>query len=125
MKKDSVPVITNASMTTTTHSIGIEINQAFAFSIQAVWTGAPVGNFTIEVSNDIVPLAAITGNPVGPDPAANVVNWSTYTGSSVPAGGAPGNWTWISQLGPYKWVRLAYTSTSGTGTLNASFFSKG
>lgn len=126
-KKDSVPIATNLAMPAsgTINTIGIEVNQLYDLSIQAVWTGAPVGTFTIQVSNDIVPLTPSTSNPVGPDPAANVVNWSTYTGSAVVTSGTPGNWMWITQLAPYKWVRLSYTATSGTGTLNANFFAKG
>lgn len=128
MKKEAVPIYINQSMTTSSKSIGIDINQEFAWSIQAEWTGAPVGTLTIEVSNDIVPVAPATpsnGNPVGPNPAANVVNWSTYTGSAVVVSGTSGNWMYISQLGPYRWVRLSYTATSGTGTLNAVMFGKG
>jgi hypothetical protein len=125
-KKDSVPIMTNVAMATgTVNSIGIEINQLYSWSIQAEWTGSPVGTFTIQVSNDIVPLAPSTSNPVGPDPAALVTNWSTYTGSAVVTGGSSGNWTWISGLAAYKWVRLSYTGTSGTGTVNANFFAKG
>lgn len=125
MKKEAVPIYVNQDMTGSSKSIGIDINQEFAWSIQAVWTGAPVGTLTIEVSNDIVPVAPSSTNPVGPNPAANVVNWSTYTGSSVVVSGTSGNWMYISQLGPYRWVRLSYAATSGSGTLNATFFGKG
>jgi hypothetical protein len=125
MKKEAVQIYSNQSMASSSKSIGIDINQEFAWSIQAEWTGAPVGTLTIEVSNDIVPVAPSATNPVGPDPAANVVNWSTYTGSAVVLSGTNGNWMYISQLGPYRWVRLSYTATSGTGTLNAVMFGKG
>jgi hypothetical protein len=130
-KKDSTPIMSaalgNNTLPTsgTINSIGIEVNQLYAWSIQAEWTGTPTGAFTIQVSNDILPLAPSTSNPVGPNPAANVVNWSTYTGSAVVTSGSSGNWMWISQLGPYKWVRLSYTGTSGTGTVTANFFAKG
>ena len=109
----------------TMNSIGIEINQLYSWSIQASWTGAPVGTFQIQVSNDIVPLAPTTSNPVGPDPAALVVNWSNYTGSAVITAGTAGNWTWIAGLAPYKWARLSYAASSGTGTVTANFFAKG
>src|ERR1700678_2049660 len=101
-KKDSVPIMTSVALPAsgTVNSIGIEVNQLYSWSIQAEWTGAPVGTFTIQVSNDIVPIASSTSNPVGTDPAANVVNWSTYTGSAVVTTGSSGNWMWISQLGP-------------------------
>src|ERR1700679_1933549 len=117
-KKDSTPIM-NAALgngtlpaSGTVNSIGIEINQMYSWSIQADWTGAPVGTFTIQVSNDIVPLAPSTSNPVGPDPAALVTNWSTDTGSAVVTSGTAGNWMRIAQLGAYKWVRLSYTATS-------------
>lgn len=112
-------------MTTSSKSIGIDINQEFAWSIQATWIGVPVGTLTIEVSNDIVPVASSATNPVGPNPAANVVNWTTYTGSAVAVTGTDGNWMYISQIGPYRWVRLSYTAISGTGTMNAVLFGKG
>lgn len=111
--------------TGTINSIGIEINQLYSWSIQAEWTGTPVGVFQIQVSNDIVPLAPSTSNPVGPDPAALVTNWSNYTNSQVTTLGTPGNWTWIAGLAAYKWVRLSYTGTSGAGTVTANFFAKG
>jgi hypothetical protein len=130
-KKDSTPIM-NAALgngtlpaTGTVNSIGIEINQLYSWSIQAEWTGAPVGVFQIQVSNDIVPLAPSTSNPVGPDPAALVTNWSNYTNSQVTTLGTSGNWTWIAGLAAYKWVRLSYTATSGTGTVTANFFAKG
>lgn len=128
MKKDAVQIITAGDMSqATVTSTGIDINQMMGYSIQAVWTGSPVGNFTIEVSNDIVAVASSTSteNPVGPNPAANVVNWTTYTGSTVAAGGSTGNWTWVAPIAPYRWVRLKYTKSSSTGTVNATFFAKG
>lgn len=125
MKKEAVPLAVNQDMSTSSKTIGLDLNQEFGYSIQAVWTGAPVGTFTVEVSNDIVPVAPATSNPVGPNPAANVVNWSTYTNSEVTTDGANGNWTWISQLIPYRWARLSYASTSGTGSLNVVMYAKG
>ncbi len=125
MKKDSVPLLINKSMASSSKSIGIELNQEICWSIEAIWTDTPVGTLTIEVSNDIVPLAPSNSNPIGPDPAANVVNWVTYTGSEVTTDGTDGNWLWNSQIASYKWVRLSYDRMSGDGTLNVSFFAKG
>jgi hypothetical protein len=125
MKKEAIPIAINLDMTTNVNSIGIELNQEFSYSIQAVWTGAPNGTLLVEVSDDIVPIAPATGNPIGPNPAANVINWSTYTNSQVTTDAMDGNWTWISQLIPYKWARLTYNSISGSGILNATMFAKG
>lgn len=125
MRKESIVLATNADMSVDVRSNGVEINQEAMYSIEAVWTGTPVGVFHVEVSNDIVPLASTAGNPVGPNPSANVVNWVRHSHSCVDVTGTDGNWAWISQLAPYKWVRLAYDATSGTGNLNVSFFAKG
>lgn len=115
-------IITAGDMSqATVASFGMHVDQGVNWTIQAIWTGVPVGNFTIQVSNDIVAV-----NPVSTgDPAINVVNWTTYTGSSTAAGGAPGDFAWIAQNAGYQWVRLLYTRTSGTGTVNATFNGKG
>lgn len=103
-----------ASMGATVNSSGIQVAGVDLGSIQLVWSGggSPVGTFTIEVSNDMVNLAS------GADQAANVVNWSTYTGSAA-AITTDGDLIYnIANLG-YRWLRVKYTRTSGTGTLNA------
>lgn len=125
MKKEAIPIAVNLDMSTDVNSIGIELNQEFSYSISANWSGVPSGTLLIEISNDIVPLAPSNGNPIGPNPAANVINWSTYSNSQVTTDGTDGNWTWISQLIPYRWARLSYTSVSGTGILNAVMYTKG
>lgn len=100
-------------------SIGLDMDQIFVGSVQAHWTGTPVGDFTIEISNDIVAVSQ------GADPAANVVNWTTYTGSSQAAGGAAGSFMWnISNIG-VRWLRLKYTKSGSTGSVTAVACMKG
>lgn len=99
-------------------SNGVDVNQIFMFSIQAVFTGAPVGSLKVQVSNDDVPDAP------GSNPSANVVNWVDYTGSATAVSGS-GNFMWIISNGGYKWVRIAYTFTSGTGSLSLLYSGKG
>ena len=43
MKVAPVPIMIDLSMATSETSIGISVDQYFAASIQASWTGAPVG----------------------------------------------------------------------------------
>lgn len=100
-------------------SNGIDMNQIALASIQAVYTGAPVGTLTLEISNDIVAI-----DPTVANQGAAVTNWSTYTGSSL-AISAAGNFTYnLSDIG-YRWIRVKYTKTSGTGTINATLSAKG
>lgn len=118
MKQPNIPIISAASIAVDANSNPIPMEQEEMCAIQAVWTGTPVGNFTIEVSCDDGALTP-SGVPTG------ITNWSTYTGSTVAAGGADGDFTWLIADLPVKWIRLKYTHTSGTGTLNARLNGKG
>lgn len=87
-------------------------NQSFAF--QAVWTGSPVGNFTLESSCDTVANETVT-LPTHSD---------TIAGSSHAAGGAAGSFSWYYNQGtvPFNWVRCVYTAASGSGLLTSLTF---
>lgn len=120
MRYDPVQIVTNGDMSQTTiASIGIDLQNIFGYAIQAEWTGGSAsGTLILQLSTDIVNVAS------GANPAANVVNWSTYSGSSTTVSG-PGNFVWNAADAGYRWVRLLYTKSSGTGTLNATFLGKG
>lgn len=118
MRYAPVPLLTNGNMAGNLSSNGEDVNQIFMFSIQAVFTGAPVGTLKLQVSNDAVPYA-----PTG-DPASNVVNWVDYTGSNSAVNGA-GNFMWIVSNGGYRWVRVVYTVSSGTGSMSILYSGKG
>lgn len=123
MRFAPVQLMTDGNMASSLSSIGIDLNQTVMYSIQAVFSGSPVGTLKLQISNDIVPVAPVAGNPVGSNPAANVVNWTDYTGSST-AVSAAGNFVWnVFDVG-YRWVRVVYTRSSGTGTLNITYSGK-
>lgn len=74
-------------------------------SVQAVWTGSPVGTLSLLISND-------------------GVTYSTYTGSSTAVSGA-GDFVWnLASLG-FNYVKVKYTRASGTGSLNITVSGKG
>lgn len=123
MKFVPINLLVNGNMSGDLSSIGIDMNQVPMASIQAVYTGSPVGLLKVQISNDIVQVAASPTNPVGSDPAANVVNWTDYTGSNEPVNGAD-NFVWNLLMVPYRWVRIKYIRTSGTGLLNITFSGK-
>jgi hypothetical protein len=77
------------------------------------WTGAPVGTFSVQVSNTYSLYADGTVNNPG--------KWTSLTLSNVPTlSGTPGNgYIDIDAISSYA-IRLVYNYTSGTGTLNAT-----
>jgi len=86
---------------------GVDVSNALHVSFQGVWSGggAPNGTFTVEVSNDNV--ADVAG----------VTNWTTYGSSSI-AIAADGDLGYsIANIG-YRWARVRYVRTSGTGIFN-------
>lgn len=119
MRQPNVQIVTNGAMIADVASNPVFMEQEYMCSIQAVWTGSPTGNFTIETSCDVGAVDPHTGLPTG------INNWDTYTGSTVAAGGAAGSNTFRINVLPDRWVRLKYTHSSGTGTLNARMQAKG
>lgn len=118
MRLNQARLVTNGDMSGAINSIGIDLNQHVLYSMQAVFTGAPAGTMKLQISNDMVSVA-----PNGQSPEANVINWTDYTGSSV-AVSAAGNFVWNALDVGYRWVRMVYTPSSGTGVLNVTFCGK-
>lgn len=119
------PLLVNGNMASSINSNGVYLDQLATYAIQAVWTGSPIGSLKLQISCDAVPpLFSPTGSSTVTNAAANVVNWSDYTGSTVAVSGA-GNWAWKVDISGEFWVRLVYTESSGSGTLNVNFTGKG
>jgi len=110
-------VVTNGDMSGNITSLPTNIEQISMASYDISWTGVPVGTFQVQVSNSYVPSAAPGNLP------NNSGNWTTIPAADfqgnypVPAGSASNGALDVSITG-FTWVRLVYTSTSGTGTLN-------
>lgn len=119
MLQVNAPIFAATTMTGTIHSSAIFMAQEWMLSIQAVWTGTPAGNFIIETSCDPGQLDISTGFGTG------ITNWVTYSGSTQAAGGAAGSFIWRIADFPDRWVRLSYTASGSTGTVDARFQAKG
>jgi hypothetical protein len=102
--------------TATLTSTPVRLESVDRYSIQAVYTGAPVGSLKLQASND--PL------PTGTGAAESVTNWTDITGSTE-AVAAAGSSLWVDLAAVFQWVRVYYTKTSGTGTLSARIVVKG
>lgn len=103
---------TDASMATSLTSNPVPIMYEDSVAVQLNFTGTPTGTFQIQGSVDYNP-----GGPLGP--SANSGNWANLTLSPVPtAAGAPDT-ILIDMYGlSFPYIRVVYTRTSGTGTLN-------
>ena len=105
MRINENTLISNESMGADITSRAQALPHIFGYCVQAVWTGSPVGTMTLEASND-------------------GVIWSTVDGSTEAISGAGDGIYHVTDVF-YAYVRLKYTRTSGTGTLNVSINLKG
>lgn len=98
-----IQIITSGSMTgtSTLTSSEIDIQYLSRASIQLVWTGTPTGTFAIQGTVDGSTWSPITTNP-----------------ASIAASGSAGNHLVEGEIHSKK-MRVQYTNSSGTGTLNA------
>lgn len=113
-RESTFQMVSSGDMSASINSNGMDLQELDKYSIQAVYSGSPNGTLKLQISNDLVSR--------GPDsnPAANVVNWSDYTYSSLNISAA-GSFIWKLPRKGEKWVRLVYTRSSGSGTLNVVF----
>jgi hypothetical protein len=84
------------------------------WSAQAEWTGTPTGTLKVQVSNK---------NPLGPNdngsfPSFVAGDWVDLPDTTVAIAGSAGNQVYDAEDASYAWVKVIYTNTSGTGTLN-------
>lgn len=93
------------SSTNTYTSNPYPLRGAMVYAIQAVWSGTPAGNFKLQGSCD-------AGSPS---------NWTDLT-TTTAAGGAVGSKIWDghgTQPTGISWVRVSYTNSSSTGSIDA------
>lgn len=94
-------VLENGNMATSQVSVVTNIETSDDVGYQVVWTGNAIGTFAVEAS-------------------INGVNWEELDlGSPGPAAAGSSD-SFLISLGliPYPQVRLTYTASSGTGSLN-------
>ena len=112
MKFANEKIISAADMSSSFLSEPILLDQIYGYSFQAVFTGSPNGTFKIQCSNDDV------------NSSSSVVGWSDV-GSSSQAISAAGDLFYNIDAAFYKWVRIVYTRSSGSGSCDVVYFAKG
>lgn len=97
-------ILNNTSMATDVTSIGYSASHLM--SIQNVFSGSPVGSIKLQSSNDQVTTEDLITNWYDVEDSTKVVN-----GSGI------GNYN-IHDFA-FKWIRIKYTATSGTGNITS------
>jgi len=106
-----VKIISACDMSTATiTSTTVDVGRTSQYSIQAVYTGSPVGSIQINASNDY--------------PCGGATNWTLAPPTAAVAVSAAGNNMWNVSYGNYNCLQVVYTKTSGSGTLNVIYGSK-
>lgn len=100
---DYSDLIVNGDMSSSITSSSTNILYTDRVGYQLVWTGTPSGTFTLEVSNDETTWVSVD--------------------TGILASGAAGD-AFIDFETAAKFVRLVYTASSGSGTLNAHITAK-
>lgn len=102
MANDNFKTFDTVDMAATAQSKSMNTINKRVVSFGLVWTGTPTGTLDLEVSNDDV-----NWFPLGMTLAAQPAGGASSTGASADIGG-------------WGYVRVAYTRSSGTGTLSIS-----
>lgn len=92
----------------------VSIESMPQYAVQLVFTGTPTGTFSLQGSND--------GGQFDGQTLTGVSNWTTISTQAV---AAAGNHMWNVANAGYRWVRVIYTATSGTGSVTGRFQGKG
>lgn len=110
-------VSTQPSMATSFNLPPVWLGHIDNFSVQLIFTGAPIGTFTLQVSNDVGNLPNGTG--IQSNQEGGITNWSTVADSAIAVNGA-GDCFYNFRNSGFNWVRVVYTATSSTGTLTSA-----
>lgn len=113
MRVSGDTILNGVNMTGTIYSDPIWLQSIYAYAIQAVWTGTPDGDLSLQVSSDVTDISTA------------IANWTDYASSTQNTGGAAGNHMWDVVQAGHKWVRVKYVHNSGTGALSLTFNAKG
>lgn len=111
-------IFTNASMGADATSLVVPVAYQDNIGFQLDWTGAPVGDFEFQISIDHLQDAQGVVTHEG--------NWITVpvTPTITAAGVADQAFVDLNQMSA-TYVRVVYSRTSGTGTLNGFAVAKG
>lgn len=98
-------IITDGDMSTSLMSSDVDLSKCDGYSVYAKWAGAPIGTLKITTSLD-------------------GINYVDLSGSETEVNGS-GDAMWEVATAFYDKIKVVFTRTSGTGTLNVQCNGKG
>lgn len=110
MRVTPVQLITSGDMSGSLSAVQ-QLDQIYAYSVEAVYSGSPTGTLLLQASNDW-------------DPSASTGTWTTIDDSSNSITSS-GSSFWNVTSSNYKYLKFVYTFSSGSGTLNVFFYGRG
>jgi len=102
----NIKIVTDGDMSSNIESDAVTLMITNGYAIQAYWTGTPEGELKLQVSND--------GD-----------NYTDIAESIVSVDGSAGSTVWLEPYSMYDRVKVIYTASSGSGTLNVQINGKG
>jgi hypothetical protein len=112
MKVANEKIISAADMSADFESQPLLIEQCYGFGFQCIFTGSPDGAMKLQASNDDVQLED------------QVLNWTDIANSNALVTAA-GDLMYNFNGAIYKWVKIVYVFSSGTGSCDVTFLAKG
>ena len=103
-RTEDIVLLTGASMGADFESGPINVAAYIGMSIQAIYTGSPVGSLVIQASGAVTNRAA----------DIDASSWIDIGNDAVSAAGTS---LFNIRTPFYKWLRVVYRRTSGTGTV--------
>lgn len=120
MQFSNADIITNRDMSGNILSVPVINNQLFGATLQAIWTGMPVGTLLLQFSNFRTNNVYGIGIPED--------TWITVSDASVAINITDSDgdqaFGWFDTPGTVRWWRIQYIATSGSGNLNAQYSAK-
>ena len=96
----------------------VNLSNEYSYAIQAIWSAGTATSGTIKLQASCDP-----GMSDATPPAST--NWTDISGSANTISTTSGNIMWDVAACGYRWVRVVYTRTAGTATINVNMNLKG
>lgn len=114
MKNASDVLLDRASMAADATSDAVLIDQIYGYTCQCIYTGSPVGNLKIQATNEL------------PNDHTEVpTTWNDLSTLTVAISASGSTMVSPVQGQFYKYFRVKYERTSGSGNLTVRYFGKG